>query len=104
MCDEWLEDYTAFRDWSIENGYAEGLYIDRIDNSKGYSPDNCRWIDAKGQARNKTNNILITYNGKTQPAAAWDEELGRLQGFTARRKRSGLTDVECIEKPYKYRK
>ena len=49
LCDEWLNDYEAFRKWSVANGYTEDstgkeLSIDRIDATKGYSPDNCQWI------------------------------------------------------------
>ena len=49
LCDEWLNDYDAFRKWSVANGYTEDstgkeLSIDRIDATKGYSPDNCQWI------------------------------------------------------------
>ena len=61
VCDEWLHDFQAFYDWSMENGYDENApygqcTIDRIDNDKGYSPDNCRWVDAKTQCNNKSNN------------------------------------------------
>jgi len=44
VCDEWISDYFAFRDWALENGYSDDLTLDRIDNSKGYSPDNCRFV------------------------------------------------------------
>lgn len=53
VCDEWLHDFSAFRNWSLENGYADGLTIDRIDNYKGYSPDNCRWTTWSVQNKNK---------------------------------------------------
>lgn len=43
LCDEW-NDYTNFKDWATKNGYADNLSIDRIDPSKGYCPENCRWL------------------------------------------------------------
>jgi hypothetical protein len=60
---EW-DNFDAFYDWSMSNGYAENLTIDRIDNNKGYSPDNCRWVTMKEQANNKTNNHIVVYKGK----------------------------------------
>ena len=55
MCSEWADDFAAFENWALANGYADGLSIDRIDNDAGYSPDNCRWADAITQAGNKRN-------------------------------------------------
>lgn len=76
VCDEWKDDFMAFRAWALDNGYKEGLTIDRIDNDKGYSPDNCRWITKKQQASNKSNNHRITYMGRTQTVSQWAEEIG----------------------------
>jgi hypothetical protein len=52
MCEEWLNDITSFINWAIENGYNKGLTIDRVDNNKGYSPDNCRCVSYAVQATN----------------------------------------------------
>lgn len=52
MCKEW-EDFTAFRDWAISNGYTQGLTIDRKDTNGNYFPDNCRWVDLQTQNRNR---------------------------------------------------
>jgi hypothetical protein len=65
VCDEWREDFQAFYEWAIANGYDETApvgecTIDRIDNDKGYAPDNCRWVDLKTQQNNKSNNRKVT--------------------------------------------
>lgn len=62
LCDEWEHNYMAFRQWALENGYKEGLTIDRVDSDKGYYPENCRWITLSensaranlGRHKNKT--------------------------------------------------
>lgn len=71
VCDEWNNDFVSFYDWSIENGYAPNLSIDRIDNSKGYYPENCRWITMDEQAKNKTTNVFIEHNGETKTLKDW---------------------------------
>ena len=59
VCSEWRSDFLSFYDWAIANGYDDTApfqecTIDRIDNDKGYSPDNCRWCDQKTQNKNKS--------------------------------------------------
>ncbi len=63
VCEEWINSPDAFMEWAISNGYNDSLTIDRINNDKGYCPDNCRWTTPLAQARNKRNNICIIYNG-----------------------------------------
>lgn len=53
VCEEWERDYVTFRDWALANGYDDKLSLDRIDNDKGYGPNNCRWATAKQQASNR---------------------------------------------------
>ena len=55
ICDEWKNDFMSFYNWAMSNGYEEnkGLSIDRIDNDRGYSPENCRWTTKTIQCRNQ---------------------------------------------------
>lgn len=52
ICDEWKNDFKAFYDWSIENGYIDGLTIDRRNNDGNYEPSNCRWTTNSVQSQN----------------------------------------------------
>ena len=77
VCDEWscgLDGYYNFRKWAESNGYKDGLTIDRKDNNKGYSPNNCQWVDRKYQSNNKRNNTRVTIDGRTQTLTQWCEE------------------------------
>lgn len=53
VCDEWLNNFKAFYDWAMNNGYERRLHLDRIDNNKNYSPDNCRFITQANNNRNQ---------------------------------------------------
>lgn len=75
ICVDWLNNFMTFYNWAINNGYKEGLTIDRIDVNGNYEPSNCRWITRAEQPKNRRNNIFITYNGKTQIASEWAKEL-----------------------------
>lgn len=71
ICDEWLNDFQAFYDWAMSNGYSDDLTIDRKDNDGNYSPDNCRWISQTKQCNNRRSNLAITLNGKTRTLMSW---------------------------------
>lgn len=76
ICDEWRNDFAAFREWAINNGYEETLTIERNEISKGYEPSNCRWITRKEQARNKSTTAWVTLDGVTKSMIEWSEILG----------------------------
>ena len=71
VCPEWTNDYIVFRDWSLSNGYKEGLEIDRIEDNGNYEPSNCSWVTIKENNRKrkciklnlkKANEIRELYN------------------------------------------
>lgn len=96
VCDEWLNDFMSFYNWAINNGYNDTLTIDRIDNNKGYSPSNCRWVTNQEQSNNRRSNINITYNGKTQTMTQWAEELGINYNTLRMRHFRGWSDKEIL--------
>ena len=53
VCDEWRNDFKAFYDWSMGNGYSDELTLDRIDGTGNYEPNNCRWATYKEQNLNR---------------------------------------------------
>ena len=54
VCEEWRNDFIAFRDWAMANGWQQGLTIDRINSDGDYCPENCRWVDSATQAANRS--------------------------------------------------
>ncbi len=74
VCDEWRTNFFAFRAWALISGYSDELTIDRIDNSKSYCPDNCKWSDRHTQNRNKRSNIYVEINGKRMILKDWCRE------------------------------
>lgn len=98
ICDEWVNDYSAFREWATDNGYQKGLQIDRIDNDGNYEPSNCRWVDRITQSNNKSSNIVLEYNGKSQTLQQWSEEIGVSTDALYYRYHEGKSAEEILRK------
>lgn len=74
VCERWRGSFEAFAKDMGER--PNGATLDRIDVNGNYEPSNCRWATPKQQARNRRHHRQVTWRGKTQPMAAWAEEVG----------------------------
>ena len=73
ICKRWHSFKHFFSDMGCR---PTGLTLERVENSLGYFPSNCKWASPKEQARNRRDNRILTFNGKTLCATAWAELLG----------------------------
>ncbi len=71
VCDEWTNDRIAFFEWAVDNGYREGLTLDRIDNDGNYEPSNCRWVTQKENSNNTRKNVRFSFGGETHTISEW---------------------------------
>ena len=82
----------------MRNGYDDSKTIDRIDNDRGYSPENCRWTDVVGQQRNKRNTHWVTVDGRRVSMAEAAELLG--VKYTTLRRRLNNYGASSMEAGY----
>ena len=108
VCDEWLNDYFAFKEWAYANGYDEKAKlnqctIDRIDPNKGYCPENCRWVDQKVQSNGLCTNHLIEYNGEIHTLSQWADILEMSYDVLKRRIQRDWTIERAFNQPVRGR-
>lgn len=98
VCDEWKNSFDAFANWAYSNGYQKGLSLDRIDNEKGYSPSNCRFVTKREQQHNKSTNVVLMIDGTryTATQAAWKSGINPQKIF--RWLRRGVSKDEVISR------
>ncbi|KAF6620594.1 hypothetical protein HFE03_08050 [Paenibacillus sp. EKM102P] len=100
VCDEWLNKEKGlldFYNWAMDNGYKEGVSIDRINNNGNYCSENCRWVDMKTQLNNRRNNRLVTIGGETKTVSQWAEVAGIGTSTIDFRLRSGKSGEDLIK-------
>lgn len=73
VCERWRDSYPNFL--SDMGRCPESMQLDRIDNSKGYYPDNCHWTTQKQNANNRRSSRMLTFKGKTMNVTMWAKEL-----------------------------
>lgn len=99
VCDEWKTSYQSFKEWAINNGYAEHLSIDRIDFNGNYSPENCRWVTRKEQARNTRKNRFYTIDGETHCMSEWESRFNISHSLIDKRMKIGMSFEDALKTP-----
>jgi len=99
VCDKWKTFEGFWED--MKEGYKKGLTLDRIDGTKGYYKENCRWATYKEQAGNMKNNVWYEYNGMRMISSDWARYMGthpsNLSGYMRNKKNT----IESAIKYYK---
>lgn len=75
VCDEW-HNPKNFKEWALENGYKDGLTIERVCVFGNYEPSNCCWGTRKEQANNRGNTIFVEVNGLMYTISEFSEITG----------------------------
>lgn len=97
VCDRWKNSFSDF--FADMGPRPEGTSIGRIDNEKGYEPNNCRWETRTQQQRNMSTNVCITISGVTKCAREWALDAGIKYTTFLYRIGNGMTPEEAISKP-----
>ena len=97
MCKKWADDFSAFK--KAVEPRPRGATLDRIDNNKGYEPNNVRWATKQEQANNRTTNVVITHEGLTMTLADWARHKGWKYGLLTSRWKKGLRGDELLAPP-----
>ena len=98
VCHEW-RTRNNFKDWALSHGYRNDLTIDRIDNDKGYSPDNCRWVTPSQNCCNRSTTHFVTAFGKRQSLMEWSRELNISYNTLKKRVTDHHEDGEYLLRP-----
>lgn len=97
VCDRWRESFAAFL--ADMGPKPDGLSLDRIDNSGGYGPENCRWATKHEQMQNTRHTRLIAFNGHTMGLNAWAAQIGITHSSLQGRLRRGWTLEKSLMTP-----
>lgn len=103
VCDEWVNDPDRFVMWALDNGYEEGLAIDRIDNDGDYRPDNCRWVTASENNQNRRSSRFYTICGRTKNLQQWCDEYGIDRSTVSARLSRGWGIIDALTRPKRKR-
>lgn len=97
VCQRWF-DFELFCE-DMESSYQTGLMIERVDNDKGYSKENCVWATAKEESRNKRVNRWFTVDGVRKCMADWCVILGGGSTLIIGRLKRGWSEERALTTP-----
>ncbi len=100
ICDEWLKSRPSlFYQWAFDNGYMEGLTLDRINNNGDYEPSNCRWTTWDIQNYNRSTCVYETMDGETLSVGKWLERYSVFRSTVTYRLSMGWSFEKAIKTP-----
>lgn len=73
VCEQWREDKGEFEKWAIQNGYQPGYYLQRIDKTKGFYPENCMFASKCEVKHREDISNNLTAGGKTRSGKQWSK-------------------------------
>ena len=88
--------FANFREDMNEN-YKKGLTLERVDNSKGYSKENCSWATRTEQSRNKRTNIVLKNKGRKMTIREWSEKIGLSYATIRSRYTRGMSVEDILQ-------
>lgn len=98
VCDKWLHSYETFLS-DMGRKPTPQHTIDRVDGSKGYSPENCKWSTKREQAQNRSSTINLTFGDVTLPVVEWARKLGLHKSTILVRIQNGWTLEDTLTTP-----
>lgn len=96
ICEEW-NSFLAFNEWANKNGYEKGLDIDRINNSLGYGPSNCRWVTHAVNLQNTHRRRTVKVNGVDTPLAELAKQCGTKYNYVYNQYKNGKSGDEIVQ-------
>jgi hypothetical protein len=89
VCARWRDSFSAFLE--DMGPRPNGMSIERNDNDKNYTPDNCRWATRTEQANNRKNNVIVTIDNESKTIAQWASHAGIKNGTMWYRVKAGYS-------------
>lgn len=102
VCERWLLFTNFFEDMGLRP--AKYMTVERVDNDKGYSKENCIWADRKTQGRNRRTNRKIQFQGAMRCVSEIAELIGMNEYTLRARLRLGWTPEDAVSSPVQQRR